>query len=281
MKPLLSKSTKIQVGEVIKKFPHALGIVGPQGSGKAYIANYIAKEITGVNNVNANENILILRPNEKKVITIDDARELTRFVKLKTPSKKAIRIAVIEDAEYMTNQAQNAILKTIEELPVNTIMIMTFSSKSSVIETILSRLNVIEVSAPSLTDAVEFYMPEYPEDEITKSYKMSGGRTGLMEALMRDGEHKMHASISTAKELLSKSKYERLCMVETLSKQDLYEVLEGLSVVSEAVFRNSVSGGRSQTKKLAKIRTKIHQTSSILKYQPNNKLLLTDLLLEI
>ncbi len=80
---------------------------------------------------------------ESANLKIDTMRELTRWAQQK-PMLSAWKIFIVRDAEALMPQAQNALLKTLEEPPPGTLVILTVSKKTSLLETILSRSCVIE-----------------------------------------------------------------------------------------------------------------------------------------
>src|SRR6185369_11087493 len=83
--------------------------------------------------------ILWVRPESKlRVITIDQMRDLMQTVHLK-PTQAAFKVAVIVAADRLNVPAANAFLKTLEEPPANSILILLTTEPQRVLETILSR----------------------------------------------------------------------------------------------------------------------------------------------
>jgi DNA polymerase III subunit delta' len=79
------------------------------------------------------------RPESKsRVITIDQTRELTREIQLK-PTEARFKVAVITAADRLNVQAANAFLKTLEEPPSKSVLILLSTEPSRLLETILSR----------------------------------------------------------------------------------------------------------------------------------------------
>jgi DNA polymerase III subunit delta' len=79
------------------------------------------------------------RPESKsRIITVDQTRELMREVQLK-PTEAAYKVAVISGADRLNPQAANAFLKTLEEPPANSILVLLSTEPSRILETILSR----------------------------------------------------------------------------------------------------------------------------------------------
>jgi DNA polymerase-3 subunit delta' len=80
-----------------------------------------------------------VRPESKsRVITIDQMRELMQQIYLK-PTEAAYKVAVIVAADRLNVSAANAFLKTLEEPPANSILILLTTDSQRILETILSR----------------------------------------------------------------------------------------------------------------------------------------------
>jgi DNA polymerase-3 subunit delta' len=83
--------------------------------------------------------VLVLRPESKsRVITIDQVRDLMHAINLK-PSSGSYKVGVIVAAERLNVQAANAFLKTLEEPPPKSILILMTAEPQRILETILSR----------------------------------------------------------------------------------------------------------------------------------------------
>ena len=80
-----------------------------------------------------------VRPESKtRVILIDQIRELMRDINLK-PSEAEYKVAVIVGADRLNTQAANAFLKTLEEPPPKSVLILLTTDPQRILETILSR----------------------------------------------------------------------------------------------------------------------------------------------
>ncbi|WP_457640630.1 DNA polymerase III subunit delta' [Persephonella sp.] len=83
----------------------------------------------------------IISPENNKEIKINQIREAIQFLKLKSKKGKVI---IIEKAEKMNTEASNAVLKTLEEPPENSLIILTTSNQNAILPTILSRCKKIK-----------------------------------------------------------------------------------------------------------------------------------------
>ncbi len=80
-----------------------------------------------------------VRPESKsRIITVDQTRELMREIQLK-PTEAGYKVAVIAGADRLNPQAANAFLKTLEEPPAKSVLILLSTEPQRILETILSR----------------------------------------------------------------------------------------------------------------------------------------------
>lgn len=86
----------------------------------------------------------IVKKDETKSIGVKDIKEMMQKIYLK-PLKSQQKSVIIEDAELLTPEAQNALLKILEEPPANTIIFLLSTTKEVFLPTILSRCRLIEI----------------------------------------------------------------------------------------------------------------------------------------
>lgn len=150
----------------LDKISHAYIINGPQGSGKKMLADIFAKtlqcEAKGENPCNEchsciqaesgnHPDIIHISHEKPNSIGVDDVREQFVGDMQIRPYKSSYKIYIMDEADKMTQQAQNAILKTIEEPPSYGIVILLTENADGLLSTILSRcvrldLNPVEDS---------------------------------------------------------------------------------------------------------------------------------------
>lgn len=96
-------------------------------------------DITAVLNMTiASFNVLEVHSEEGKDIGIDKAKEVSRFT-YKPPMSGGQKLAIIHDAHKLTIEAQNALLKTLEEHPEYIDIVLIARSEGGIAETVLSR----------------------------------------------------------------------------------------------------------------------------------------------
>jgi DNA polymerase-3 subunit delta' len=220
---MLNPLTKQQVGAFIANPSHALMLVGPTGSGKHTLAVNLAETLLALPDGSFDDHpyTLLVAPEDGKTIGIEAARQLEQFLTLKVPGTSTHdRIIIIEDAHLLTTEAQNALLKTLEEPPEGTVLILTVSHEQTVLPTIRSRAQAIPVGRLERGSLeAHFAKQNFDKTSIDRAYAISGGLPGLMSALLSDADHPLVAATEKARELLSRSAYERLAMVDELAKQ--------------------------------------------------------------
>ncbi len=88
-----------------------------------------------------------LEPEEdKQTITIDQVRDLQHQLSLK-PYASDKKVGIIPEAQRMTTEAQNALLKTLEEPPAHSVLILTAPSTRILLPTIVSRCQIVRLRA--------------------------------------------------------------------------------------------------------------------------------------
>ena len=90
----------------------------------------------------------------KEMIRIASAREIITFLDF-APLEARYKIVIIDDADTMNIQTQNALLKTIEEPPPNTIMFFIVHTKSAILPTIQSRSCILKALTPLSIESPE------------------------------------------------------------------------------------------------------------------------------
>ena len=127
------------------------------------------------------------RPESKsRIITVDQTRELMREVQLK-PTEAAYKVAVISGADRLNPQAANAFLKTLEEPPANSVLIMLSTEPSRILETILSRclrLNFFSAGHCGLDSAETQWLEKFGSLAASEQKSLLG-RYRLLDVLLQ------------------------------------------------------------------------------------------------
>ncbi|MGC9599072.1 MAG: hypothetical protein ABSE18_01680 [Minisyncoccia bacterium] len=128
-----------------------------------------------------------LDPNLKDSISIDAVREIKHFLWQK-PNVSAKRTLIIDDAEFLTNDAQNALLKITEEPPASSLLVVITSDLESIMPTILSRLQKIYFGAVPEAAIAAWIEKEQgvPKAKAASLAKRALGKPGFAWRLLND-----------------------------------------------------------------------------------------------
>ena len=96
--------------------------------------------------------IIVKRPKDKKFFQKDAIKAVVENAYI-TPNEADLKVFVIEEMQYMTEECQNVLLKILEEPPSYTSFVLTSSNANAVIKTVLSRVTKIKLSASYEADA--------------------------------------------------------------------------------------------------------------------------------
>ena len=268
---------------------HALLLVAPPGAGKVTIARALAAVLlqTPIDTLNNHRYFTHVAPSDR-TLSIDEVRNLQRAVQLKTvghSSHTIRRVMLLEDAHYLTPEAQNALLKLLEEPPADTVLMLTTTNAASLLPTITSRAQRIALQTPARETLQAFLAKDSSPGAIDRAYNLGEGWPGIVIAMLKDGdEHPLIQAVETAKSWLRMSMFERLASVEELIKQkaDLPLLLAALQRLAHAALAQAAA--QQQTGALKRWRQILQATASAqraLQHNAQAKLLFTQLMLEL
>lgn len=221
---LLHEATRQALDRFAESPSHALLLSAPAGSGKTAIAENLAASLlqVPVDKLASHPHFVAISPPAGKTISIAAVRDIIHCTTLRTPgSGDTSRIILIEHADTMTAQAQNALLKTIEEPPAGTVLLLTAASELAILPTIRSRVQRLQIRIPGTETVRAFFEAQgYGADAISRAILISGGLPGLMQALLStDTTHPLFVATGTAREILQKPTFERLVLADMLAGQ--------------------------------------------------------------
>ena len=133
------------------RLAHAYLITGPPGSGKEALAAELASLVNGtaakdIFSSKARE-VFVARPELKsRRISIDQIRELEHALQMRAANSRG-KVAIISDADRLGDAAANAFLKTLEEPPKDSLLLLLSALPEALPETILSRCIQIPLSS--------------------------------------------------------------------------------------------------------------------------------------
>jgi len=180
----------INTGEV----SHAYLFLGPPGVGKMQTALAFAHMVISLSDNDAqkyaNQMIhpdlkILQKPDDKTKITREQIiNDIEQWLSIK-PYRARHRVVIVRDAHLMTMEAANALLKTLEEPPHYTIIIL-IADNNSVLETITSRCNVINFASLTAKQIEQFLLKR--GDDEKKAYSISLLAQGSIANAIKLGE---------------------------------------------------------------------------------------------
>jgi len=222
---------------------------------------------------------------DKTEISIDAIRELIKDLQLKAPAGKGrvARIIFIENAHTMGHEAQNSLLKVLEEPSPDTIFILSSVSSKKILPTIASRTSQIEVMPVSF-DQPKSYFKQSPESEVKAAWPLSQGYAGLLSALLTEAQHPLKAAIADAKEFIKMDRYQRLLELDRISKdkQSLQIFIEALSRLLAALNQATISKASSgQASRVLQSRRMLQDFQTKLDANTNTKALVVQIAMNL
>ncbi|MBX2833490.1 MAG: DNA polymerase III subunit delta' [Micavibrio sp.] len=198
---------------------HGLLFTGPKGIGKAAIAYRLARYLLKYGGIDPNETDMfgekpelpdtLDMPRDERVfrlvaseshpdllkierahdegtgktaagVAVADIRRVNPFLRMRA-SDGGWRVVVIDDADTMNRNAQNALLKILEEPPAKTLLILVVHRLGALIPTIRSRTQTLtfnKLNKEAFSDLVRQYDPIYSASQIDTLYHLSAGSFG-------------------------------------------------------------------------------------------------------
>lgn len=187
------------------RFPHAVLLEGPKGTGRRTFAAYMAaalccrEEHRPCLHCNACRKVLQgMHPDVSvygggsgsRSFHIDVIREIRAGAYVR-PNEADVRVYILCDVQDMTVQAQNALLKILEEPPAHTVFLLTCENRWALLPTMLSRLQILPIeplSPERCVQALQALRPQLPKERLLSAAEAARGSVGQALALLDDPE---------------------------------------------------------------------------------------------
>lgn len=224
------------------KVSHAYIINGEKGSGKKLLAGIFAQTLQCEKKgtepcmqcqschqaVSMNQPDIIRVTHEKpNTISVEDIRtQLNGDIQIK-PYSSRYKIYIVADADLMTVQAQNALLKTIEEPPAYVVILLLANNADRLLPTILSRCVRLNLKAVRDQDIREYLMDKMkiPDYQADVSLKFAQGNVGKAVQL-------------ASSETFAAMKDEALSLLHETDRMELYELMDAVKKISD--YKNDI-----------------------------------------
>ena len=217
---------------------HAYILCGEKGSGKRTVSDAIAQTIQCENRAGGIDSCEICKScmqakshnhpdikyitHEKASISVDDIREqLNNDISIK-PYSSQYKVYIIPDSNKMTEQAQNALLKTIEEPPSYAVIILITDNISGILPTIQSRCVTLNLK-PLSNNEIAGYLTAHLKLEPERAQIAAGFCQGNMGKAIR------FASSADFQEM----KEEILSLLKSIDKMEITEITNSIKNFSK------------------------------------------------
>lgn len=237
MNILLHPASQQRFEAYVKNPPQSILLIAPPGSGKNTTLNQLAKQILGKNSAGR---LIELQPEaDKPSIGIESVRELKRSLILKF-DKPAI--VMVRQANLLTIEAQNSLLKILEEPPKNITFLFAASSTHHILETIQSRTALWRLILPTRQQIIKFY-GNHDQSLLNQALAIAGNKIGLVSSIIKaENNNNLIKDIEISKEILSENHFKRLLRVDNLCKDPIMisRLVYALVLVCKAALDSSV-----------------------------------------
>lgn len=216
------------------KASHAYIITGEKESGKEFIARIFAQTLQCTDRLEeygllepchechsciqaesgSNPDIITVTHDKPNTISVDEVRAICDDVVIK-PYAGPYKIYIFPDGEKMNIQAQNALLKTLEEPPSYVVMLILTDNLDVFLPTILSRCVVLPMK-PAPDDAIKnFLMKEYHTPDYRADLCVSFARGNVGKAIML-----------SQNEDFDRMRKQTFGLLQKISRKELHEILD-------------------------------------------------------
>ena len=215
----------------INKTSHSYLFIGTEGIGKKLIAEEFAKMLLAVKDTENSPDFSIIEPDGNS-IKIEQIREFQKKVSEK-PIISNKKVYIINDSDKMTVEAQNCLLKTLEEPPEFVTIILIGSNENSFLSTIKSRCMILHFEKIS-NEQIQKYLQDNHQTEINSKIMLEACQGIIGKALeIKDKQELYQNTEQVVNSLERKDKIDILNMSDFIykSKDDKLEILNYMNVL--------------------------------------------------
>ena len=237
-----------------KNILHSYLFIGEEGIGKKMLAKEFAKAIlcTSENNrpcnickscveFNTNNNANFNLINEDgSTIKIDEIRSMQ--VKMaEKPINSNYKVYLINDAQLMTQEAQNCLLKTLEEPPEYIVIILITSNENKVLNTIKSRCMKLYFNNLDKNSVKKVLTEQFEMKDINDSFLDAAGGS-IKKALLIKEKSSEYEQITKLFDIIDKENLVNFINSASIiyeNKDDIYNILDYINILLDIKIRSN------------------------------------------
>ena len=253
---------------------HCYLLCGPEGSGKHTLARILAAALQCEGHsapcgrcapcrkvfADIHPDVITIDDPEKKTVPVELIRQLQADTYIR-PNEGAKKIYLIPRAQDMSDSAQNALLKLLEEPPSYAVFFLLTDNADKLLPTVRSRGAELRLEPVPRNEALTWLrnkFPQEPQESLLAAYARSGGYLGQAEALMQ-GAIQLPQTTEFAQYFTARDRYGLsllLCSMEKQPRDKLLEIfLQWKQLLTDALLvRSGIPGGPEATQ-LGRTRT--------------------------
>ena len=237
-----------------KNILHSYLFIGEDGIGKKMLAKEFAKAIlcTSENNrpcnickscveFNTNNNANFNLINEEgSAIKIEQIRNMQVKIAEK-PINSNYKVYLINDAELMTQEAQNCLLKTLEEPPEYIVIILITSNENKVLNTIKSRCMKLYFNNLDKNSVKKVLTEKFEMEDINDSFLDAAGGS-IKKALLIKEKSSEYEQITKLFDIIDKENLVNFINSASIiyeNKDDIYNILDYINILLDIKIRSN------------------------------------------
>ena len=239
-----------------KNILHSYLFIGEEGIGKKMLAKEFAKAILCNSennkpcnickscvefNTNNNANFNLINE-EGSAIKIEQIRNMQVKIAEK-PINSNYKVYLINDAELMTQEAQNCLLKTLEEPPEYIVIILITSNENKVLNTIKSRCMKLYFNNLDKNSVKKVLTEQFEMKDINDSFLDAAGGS-IKKALLIKEKSSEYEQITKLFDIIDKENLVNFINSASIiyeNKDDIYNILDYINILLDIKIRSNSS----------------------------------------
>ena len=207
----------------INRLAQAFLFSGPRGVGKTTTARVLASTVNGLDSHEACLDIIELDGASNR--GIDEIREIRESVKF-PPSSVEYKVYIIDEAHMLTEQAFNALLKTLEEPPKHVIFILATTDPQKMPQTILSRTqryDFMRISSEVIVDRLHYILKKEKIDFEQNAIELISQKS---DGSMRDALSMLDQIIAYSDKIININNLRSA--IGLIDQEDMYSICKSI-----------------------------------------------------